>query len=66
MVLDQEGERRSVDLFEGLGKRRHDRKVLVKCLGPDCTDRMFYSESRHIRLCPKCAKRIRALQSNMG
>ena len=66
MVLDQEEERRSVDLFEGLGKRRHDRKVRVKCLGPGCDGEMFDSESPHIRLCPKCAKRIRSLRSGMG
>ena len=65
-MSEQGAERESVDLFEGVGKHRHDRKFRVKCLGPLCHGEMFDSESTHIRLCPKCTRRIRALRSGMG
>lgn len=65
-MSEQGAERESVDLFEGVGKRRHDRKFRVKCLGPGCDGKMFDSESTHVRLCPKCTKRIKALRGGMG
>jgi hypothetical protein len=55
------------DKFEGIGKRRHDRKVIVKCLGPLCRGkRTFESESKNIRLCGSCRKHINKLRGGMA
>ena len=57
----------TTDKFEGVGKRRHDRKVTVKCLGPLCKgSKEFESESKNIRLCARCKKHIRGVTGGMA
>ena len=57
----------TTDKFEGIGKRRHNRKFTVKCLGPLCRGtKSFESESKNVRLCERCKKQIARLRGGMG
>ena len=65
-MSNQSEERKTPLIFQTMGRSSRVRKVRVKCLGPTCNKEMFDSESRHVRLCPKCKKYVSKMQSAMG
>jgi hypothetical protein len=62
----QQHERKSPFEFKGVGRNGPSSKISVKCLGKMCNGEYFESESKYIRLCPRCTKHAAGLQSSIG
>ena len=63
--MDQQHDRHTPYIFEGVGRTSRVGKVRVKCLGQFCGHDTFWSESKFTRLCPKCSKRARRMRSSL-
>lgn len=63
--MDQQHDRHTPYIFEGVGRTSRVGKVRVKCLGQFCGHDTFWSESKFTRLCPKCSKRAGRMRSSL-
>lgn|GEM_PF-4623580 len=64
--MDQQHNRQTPHLFEGVGRTSRVGKVRVKCLGEYCGHQHFWSETRFNRMCRKCLKLSNRLRSSLA
>jgi hypothetical protein len=62
----QQHERKSPFEFKGVGRKGASFEISVRCLGEMCQGEYFASESKYIRLCPRCTKHAAGLRSSIG